>query len=158
MFSSCNISGFFCLTSGNRVLVKNRFRALADDSQKFNGTFFAYYDTVVTLKDDSFTSAVLRIPCSCADDVQKDGTLVHVIGSVFIDMDSKLSLIDATQIKIIPSDASSLFPPSAAFFNSHIECLGRVSGKAYALKDNSVVFPVAVTVSVHGEMRVFQLM
>jgi hypothetical protein len=158
MFSSCIVSGFFNLTSGNRVLIRNHYNVVPNQTPTLNGTHYAFYDSLITCGDDSFASAVIRVPCPLSDVVRPDGTVAYIIGSAFIQTGEKTTLIDATRVTYIPAEASSFFPPVSAFFAAHFDCLGSVCGEPYILKDRFIVFPIAISVFVHNEMRSFQIM
>jgi hypothetical protein len=70
MFSSCIVSGFFNLTSGNRVLIRNHYNVVPNQTPTLNGTHYAFYDSLITCGDDSFASAVIRVPCQPTDTFQ----------------------------------------------------------------------------------------
>ena len=159
MFSTCTITGHFTLSHGSRVAINNRFRApFSQFGVAENCTFYAFYDTTVTCLDNSFAIANIRVPSSVYAPIVEDDTIALITGTIFVQTGDAPSFIDATDVKVIPAEASSFFPPTAAFFVSHLDCLGKVCGEAYVLQDRSIVFPVAISVYVRNEMKSCQLM
>lgn len=116
--------------------------------------FYAFYDTIITCKDKTITSAVIRIPSPPSEAILTDDTVINLVGTVFVQTGGTRSVIDADRLTIYLGEA----PCTAAFFTSHIEALGAVCGEPYVLEDRSIVFPIAVSVYVQNEMKAFQIM
>jgi hypothetical protein len=110
--------------------------------------FYVFYDTIITCKDKTITSAVIRIPSPPSEAVLTDDTVINLVGTVFVQTGGTRSVIDADRLTIYLGEA----PCTAAFFTSHIE------GEPYVLEDRSIVFPIAVSVYVQNEMKAFQIM
>lgn len=150
MFSACTISGFFPLSRGRRVGAHPSRGSANHRVEKF----YVFYDTIITCKDKSFTSAIIRIPSPPSDAILLDDTIVNLNGTVFVQTGGTRSVIDTERFTVIPGEV----PSTASFFTSHIEALGSVCGEAYMLEDRSIVFPVAISVYVQNEMKAFQIM
>ena len=158
MLSSCNIVGFFCLARGNRVCV-HAARQICPLPNNPKG-FYAFYDTSLSCKNGTLLTAVVRYSCPPPNSILPDGAVAFITGSVYIPPDGGVSLIEAKHMALIPGEISSptyqtLVPP---FLYSHVNCVGTVCGPSYSLPDRSIVVPICVSETVHGEKHSFQLM
>ena len=158
MFSFCNVSGLFILTSGSRTLNDTNLQAPANwQGDNTDRASYIFYDAVISCSENVHLQANLRIPSSYADSILPDGTAAFVAGEVFVRTGETKSLIDAKHLKAFNTEASSLLPASAPFFTTHISSLGTICGEAQALRDNSIIFPVAVSVIFNNERKSFKL-
>ena len=108
--------------------------------------------------DGSCLGAIVRIPSPLGKVIVPNDSVVVITGTVFIQTGPGDCFIDTTDVKMIPAEAASFLTSIPTFFASHIECLGNICGEPYILKDRSIVFPISVSVYVHNEMMLYQLM
>jgi hypothetical protein len=79
--------------------------------------FYAFYDTIITCKDKTITSAVIRIPSPPSEAVLTDDTVINLVGTVFVQTGGTRSVIDADRLMIYLGEAPSLH--SRVFYLSH---------------------------------------
>ena len=123
-------------------------------------SFYAFYDTSLSCADGTLSPVTVRFSCPPQVEIFPDGTVVFMIGSVYIAPKEELSLIEAKHMLPVPGNAAAPGYQNVIplFRHSHINCVGTICGPPYSLQDRSIVVPICLSDTVHGEMKSFQMM
>lgn len=155
--TSCTISGFFWLIhctplEGNAVFqTPDGARATTVE-----GSSFTYFETTITCMDGHSTITMIR---ARRDSNEKDEPITSVAfltGSFFFDSKTQLAYLDTSSIKHLSNWPYLHTDP--AIFNTSVHASGTVCGPSYELVDESIVFPVKLSVYILDDVKSFRVM
>lgn len=124
-----------------------------------NGSTFLYYETVITCIDGHTMNAMIRAHCDLNDAEQPIGSVAFVTGTLFIDSNTQTAYLDNATVKhmynwcFVPTNSVQ-----AAVFKTSVRAVGLVCGDSYELDDESILFPVKVSLYILNDIKSFRVM
>jgi hypothetical protein len=122
---------------------------------------YPHYDSCLSSARYALTSVSIRGPSPLHYGTLPENAFAFVVGSLFVRTDGGPSLIDASQMTVVPAEAGpplstddSLFPQFAA---SYIVGFGCIAADRYTLLDHSVVIAVTMSQHVRDSVKTFEV-
>jgi hypothetical protein len=155
--TSCTISGFFSLIHCTPLEGKAVFDTPEGTrAATVDGSCFTYFETVVSCMDGHTTITMVRARRDSNEKDEPITSIAFLTGCFFIDSDTQLAYLDTTSIKHI-SDWSYVHT-DPAIFDTSVQASGIVCGQSYELDDESILFPVKLSVYILNDVKTFRLM
>lgn len=122
---------------------------------------FPHYDSTLSSSQYGLTPLSIRGPTPIGGGTLPGNVFAFVLGKLFVRTDGGPSLIDASQMAVIPAEAGpplstdeSLFPQFSA---SYVLGFGRITPDRYTLLDHSIVIAVSMSQHVRDGVKRFEV-
>jgi hypothetical protein len=161
MASFCHVAGYF--TIGRRVRYAFYTRTPTPNSDPADNTMlplFAHYDCAVTGKTGATTPAEIRSAQPIRNDVHTPGTVVFVLGNIYVRTGGIPSIIDAVHMYALPGDPEtasySLSVPKTT--TTHFSANGRTCTTTEMSDDGTKSFVLSVSQYVRQSTKTFRIL
>lgn len=156
MRSSCTVSGLFSLTQctrGERLFFNTPGN---DQTTDVNGSHFDFYNTTITSADGHTTTTMVRTRSKSTRLVKPFNFVAILTGTFFVDFNTQIAFVDA--INVIELYSGCYVPTDRSIFHTSVRAFGTVCGEAFELDDETISFPVKLSINILNDLKSFRLM